>query len=469
MRAVIAIVGRPNVGKSTLFNFLTNSRNALVADEPGVTRDRQYGLASYQGRNYLLIDTGGLEEAQSQDQLSRDIARQSILAAREADAVIWMVDAREGLTVSDEALAQTLRSCNKPIYLAANKSEGLDKYAALTDFHVLGLDHLFAISAEHGTGVNDLMQTILDALPAEEDTSIERANRGLRITVLGRPNVGKSTLVNRMLGEQRMITLDQPGTTRDSVAIPFERDGSPYTLIDTAGVRRKARVEQHVEKISIIKTLQAIDEAEIIILVVDAQDAITEQDATLLGLAVESKKGLIIAVNKWDGLQGEERSRIRAQLDRKLGFIDYACMHYISALHGSGVGLLFDTIDRIGVSIHLQPSTSRLNQILEDSIEQHRPPLVRGRRIKLRYVHLGGHNPLRLIIHGNQTEHVPAAYRRYLENRFRKALKLSGTPVLIEFRQGDNPFKGRKNSLTPRQRERRSRLIRYSRGGRQNR
>ncbi len=462
MKSVIAIVGRPNVGKSTLFNYLTGSRDALVADVPGITRDRQYGIGSYKGRSFILIDTGGLEEDNRDSKIAEAIGRQSVLAAKEADAVIWMVDGREGLTVADENLARTLRASCKSLYLAVNKCEGLDTDMALADFHILGLEHLQAISAQRGSGIGALMDTIFAALPAPGTPMLEGADSGLRITVIGRPNVGKSTLVNRMLGEERMITYDQPGTTRDSIAIPFERDGTPYTLIDTAGVRRRARISDHVEKISVIKTLQAIDETEITILVVDAHDCISEQDASLLGLAVDSGKALIIAVNKWDGLDPAERTQIKAQLDRKLGFIDYACLHFISALHGSGVGNLFNSIDQIGKCIAVDPATSQLNRILQDCVERHMPPLVHGRRIKLRYVHVGGHNPLRLIIHGNQTGQVPDAYRRYLANSFRKALKLIGTPVFIEFRQGDNPFKGRKNTLTKRQEQKRKRVMRHN-------
>lgn len=463
MKSVIAIIGRPNVGKSTLFNYLTGSRGALVADEPGVTRDRQYGIGNWQGQPFLLIDTGGLEEASATDRIADVIGQQSLAAAQEADAVIWMVDGREGLTVTDQNLARTLRSNCKRIFLAVNKCEGLDENLALAEFHALGFEHLQAISAKRGSGIPGLMDGLLSELPAKPETT-EQA-RGLRIAVLGRPNVGKSTLVNRMLGEDRMITFDQPGTTRDSISIPFERDGTPYTLIDTAGIRRRARINDHVEKISVIKSLQAIDETEIIILVVDAQDSITEQDASLLGLVVDSGKALIIAVNKWDGLTPEERTRTESMLDRKLGFIDYACVHYISALHGSGVGNLFGTIDRIGKCIKAEPATPLLNRILQDCIEQHLPPLVHGRRIKLRYAHLGGHNPLRVIIHGNQTDHVPETYRRYLANSFRKALKLVGTPVFIEFRQGDNPYQGRRNPLSKRQQQKRKRLLRQVKRG----
>jgi GTP-binding protein len=463
MKPIIAIVGRPNVGKSTLFNRLTNSRIALVADEPGVTRDRQYGNASFNDHTFILIDTGGLEKSDADTGAIADlITRQSLYAAREADAVIWLVDGRDGLTIADEKLARQLRVVCKHLVLTVNKTEGMDEAIITAEFHALGLGKPYAISAQRGSGLPLLMDAIFKDLP-EPDIRSETEHPGLRLTVIGRPNVGKSTLVNRILGEERVLTFDQPGTTHDSISIPFKRGGKSYVLIDTAGVRRRARIDDHIEKISVIKSLQAIDEAEIVILVIDAHDSVTEQDASLLGLATQSGKALMIAVNKWDGLEKTERSHIRNLLDRKLGFVDYACIHYISALHGSGVGKMFDSINKIGKSIALSPATSRLNTILQECVAQHSPPLVHGRRIKLRYGHLGGHNPIRIIIHGNQTEHVPDAYRRYLANHFRKALKLTGTPVMIEFKQGENPFKDRKNILTTRQKIKRKRLLKHSR------
>jgi GTP-binding protein len=461
MKPVIAIIGRPNVGKSTLFNRLTNSRTALVADEPGVTRDRQYGNARYNDYPFILIDTGGLEKSDAETgEIADLITQQSLYAAHEADAVIWLVDGRDGLTMPDENLARELRAQCKKLFLAVNKTEGLDEAIITAEFHALGIGKPYAISAQRGSGLSTLMDDIFRILP-ESGSKDEIEYPGLKLTVIGRPNVGKSTLVNRILGEDRVLTFNQPGTTRDSIAIPFDRNDKSYVLIDTAGVRRRARVEGHVEKISVIKTLQAIDETDIVILVIDAHDSVTEQDASLLGLATQSGKALMIAVNKWDGLETPERNRIRDLLDRKLGFVDYACIHYISALHGSGVGKMFDSINKIGKSISLSPATPRLNTILQECVQQHAPPLIHGRRIKLRYAHLGGHNPMRIIIHGNQTEHVPDAYHRYLANYFRKALKLTGTPVMIEFKKGENPFKGRKNILTPRQKAKRKRLIKH--------
>jgi len=446
MKSVIAIVGRPNVGKSTLFNRLTGGHNALVADQPGVTRDRLYGIAARSGRNFILIDTGGLQQQDTaESELEKLVTGQVLQAAREADAVIWLVDGRAGLTVQDEELAALLRTQCKRIYLAVNKTEGLNATLALADFHALGCRGPFAISAQRGSGITTLMDAVFADLPAAESAPAEPSATGLRITILGRPNVGKSTLVNRMLGEERMITSNQPGTTRDSVSIPFARNGTRYTLIDTAGIRRRARIADNIEHISVVKALQAIDHAEIVILVIDAQDDVTEQDASLLGLAVENGRGLIIAVNKWDGLSRERRNMIRAHLERRFQFADHAVIHYISALHGSGVGKLFESINRIGRSLAVTAPASRLTEILQEAVTQHAPPLVRGRRIKLRYAHIGGHNPLRIIVHGNQVNAVPDTYRRYLAHTYRRALRLTGTPVFIEFRQGENPYKGKKS------------------------
>ena len=457
MKSVIAIIGRPNVGKSTLFNRLTGKHNALIADQPGVTRDRMYGIANSSGHTFILIDTGGLHHGlEKADALEKLVTGQALQATREADAVIWLVDGREGLTTVDEELATVLRPQCQRLYLAVNKTEGVDAALAIADFHKLGGRGPFAISAQRGSGIKTLIDAVFAELPAADSLPAAPAT-GLRITVLGRPNVGKSTLVNRMLGEERMITYDQPGTTRDSVAIPFERDGVRYTLIDNAGVRRRARIQGHVEKISVVKALQAIDNAEIVILVIDAQDDVTEQDASLLGLAVTSGKALIIAVNKWDGLDKERRDNIRAHLERRFVFVDYACIHFISALFGSGVGELFDSINRIGKSITVTAPASRLTEILQRAVVQHAPPLVRGRRIKLRYAHTGGLNPLRIIVHGNQVQSVPDAYRRYLAHTYRRALHLTGTPVFIEFRQGKNPYQGKKPSGRKRKPEKKSR------------
>jgi len=460
MKPVIAIVGRANVGKSTLFNRLTRTRNALVADQPGVTRDRQYGIGEYNCHEFILIDTGGIGHNDN-NSYTHLIAEQTIRAIEEAAAVIWMVDGRDGLTSEDENLANQLRIFSKKIYLAVNKSENLDDNIVTSEFYALGIGKPYAISALNKIGINEILDDITKDLP-QYITDGKKDNITAKITVLGRQNVGKSTLINRILGESRVLTSDQPGTTRDSIEIPFDRDGNSYSLIDTAGVRRRSRVTDKIEKFSIVKTLQAIDDTEIVIMVIDAQEAITEQDASLLGLTVDSGKSLLIAINKWDGLDNAKRSLIRSQLDRKLGFIDYACIHYISALHGSGVGKMFESIKKISKSIKLKPTTSELTNYLQQATNAHPPPMVHGRRIKLRYAHLGGHNPLRVIIHGNQTKHVPDPYRRYLANTIRRNLNVTGVPVLIEFKRSDNPYKGRKNVLSRRKIQKRKRLIKHA-------
>lgn len=463
MLPVIAIVGRPNVGKSTLFNQLSRSRDALVADQAGITRDRQYARAHICDRQVILVDTGGLDESGIIDPvMAEGITRHSLQAAHEADAVIWLLDGRDGLTMMDEKLAMRLRPVCKHLFIAINKTEGMEPSMLLADFHKLGLEP-YAISAQRGSGLPALLEHVCAVLPASESPVPVDDEKRLRITVIGRPNVGKSTLVNRMLGEERVLTFDQPGTTRDSIHIPFERNGQKYELIDTAGVRRRSRIEDRVEKISVIKTLQAIEAAQIIVLVVDAQDTVSMQDATLLGLAVDSGKALVIAVNKWDGLSDYDRQQIQRLLDRKLGFVDYACIHTISALHGTAVGDLFTSFRQIRKSITVRPGTSRLTKLLQNAVEQHAPPMVRGRRIKLRYAHLGGHDPLRIIIHGNQTEKLPDSYRRYLANFFRQALKLVGTPVVIELKQGDNPYRGKKSTLSGRQQGKRRRPVGHNR------
>lgn len=461
MSAIIAIVGRPNVGKSTLFNRITHSRNALVADRPGVTRDRQYGYGHHGERTFVLIDTGGLEQDSNKEMnISSRVSEQSMRAIEEADAVLWMVDGRSGLTTTDEVLASQLRPLSSNLFLVVNKTEGLDIAMVCADFHSLGVGQPLAISAGRGDGVDALIGEILAQLPTPESETASQED-GLRVGIIGRPNVGKSTLVNRMLGEDRMLTFDQPGTTRDSVAVPFERRDKHYVLIDTAGIRRRARITDVVEKYSVIKTLKAVEMAQIIVMVIDAHDAVTDQDLNLLGIAMDSGKSLIVAVNKWDGLDDDQKNTIRSQLQRKLDFVDYACIHFISALHGTGVGNLFDLIDKIGKSQASRVKSSMVTDLLHELVEAHPPPLVRGRRIKLRYAHIGGHNPLRIIVHGNQTEHVPSNYRRYLSNKLRQRLKLIGTPVMIEFKHGDNPFKGRVNVLNKRQIEKRRRLMKH--------
>ncbi len=449
MKPYIALVGRPNVGKSTLFNQLTRTRDALVANQPGLTRDRIYGEAMFDELPCIIIDTGGLtDEKEGIDAL---ISQQSVRAAEEADVIVFIVDGREGLNVEDQRIANQLRKMEKPVILVVNKSEGLIRDIVIAEFFALGLGEPFPISAAHGQGKGELIESVLKLLPEEFKTDEEeKVDRGIAVTILGRPNVGKSTLINRIVGEDRVIAYDQPGTTRDSIDVPFERNGKKYTLIDTAGVRRRARVNEMIEKFSVIKTIRAIDNANVVVLVIDAQETVTDQDASLLGMVLDSGRALVIAVNKWDGLETDQRDWVKRELERKLRFIDYAKIHFISALHGSGVGNLFTSINKAYNSANIQVGTTKLNRILEQIITDHPPPLVKSRRIKLRFAHMSGQNPPRFVIHGNQVKSVPASYRRYLENAFRKALKLVGTPIKIEFRQGDNPFEGQKNKMAER-------------------
>ena len=463
MLPVIALVGRPNVGKSTLFNVLTGTRDALVADLPGLTRDRKYGFGKIGPVPYLVVDTGGLvADAEGVEEL---MAKQTLRAIEEADRVLFMVDAREGLTPSDHFVAQTLRKLGKDVILVVNKAEGLDTATATADFYTLGLGEPQAISSAHGDGVRALMERALagfevppEAADTQEDT--------IRVAVIGRPNVGKSTLINRLIGEERLIAYDQPGTTRDAVFVPFERDGRKYTLIDTAGVRRRARVEEAIEKFSVIKALQAVDSAHVVIGVIDAHDTVAEQDASLFGMVAERGRALLIAVNKWDGIAPDKRDEIRTGLDLRLPFLEFAPIHFISALHGTGVGELMRGVAHAYDAAMREMPTPELTRVLETAVQQHQPPLVRGRRIKLRYAHQGGRNPPIIVVHGNQVQHVPDAYRRYLSNVFRKTFRLEGTPVRVEFRSDENPFKGKRNTLTPRQRRSRQRLMKRVKKGR---
>jgi GTP-binding protein len=466
MIPVIALVGRPNVGKSTLFNRLTRTRDALVADVPGLTRDRKYGDGRMGNRPFIVIDTGGLS-GESED-LDGLMAQQSWQAINEADLVFFLVDGRTGLTAADEMIAMALRRTGKPAVLVVNKTDGLDIDATVAEFYALGMGEPIPVAAAHGRGITALMNCALENLPATvaDEGGGESTSGRIRVAIAGRPNVGKSTLINRMLGEERVLAFDQPGTTRDSIFIPFERDEVDYILIDTAGVRRRARVHEAIEKFSVIKTLQAIDAAHVVILVLDARQGIGDQDASLAGYIAEKGRALVVAVNKWDGLQPHERSDLVTQLERKLPFLGFATTRFISARHGTGVGELFPEINRAYAAATRELSTPELTSILEQAVQAHQPPLVRGRRIKLRYAHQGGRNPPIIVIHGNQTEHLPESYKRYLVNAFREALRLSGTPVRLEFRTGANPYQGRRNKLTPRQQKHRKRLVRHVRKGR---
>ncbi len=471
MIPVIALVGRPNVGKSTLFNQLTRSRDALVADLPGLTRDRQYGIGRVGGFPYMVVDTGGLSgEAETMDAAMAQQTRQAIA---EADLVLLMVDARSGLTALDDAIARGLRSDGVRALLVANKTDGLDIDSATAEFHALGLGPILPIAAAHGRGVTALMHRVREELdvqqaeagaegepPVVDHEALDRWP-GIRVALVGRPNVGKSTLINRLLGEERVLATPIAGTTRDSIFIPFSRDGQDYTLIDTAGVRRRARVHDTVEKFSVIKTLKAIEAAHVVIMVLDAQAGIADQDAHLLGMVLDAGRALVLAVNKWDGLDADTRDTVRQDLERKLGFLRFARLRMISALHGSNVGHLLEDVREAYASAFVELSTPQLSRLLESALAEHQPPLVGHRRIKLRYAHQGGQNPPVIVIHGNQTEALPASYKRFLENFFRSHLRLVGTPLRLEFRTGKNPFAGRRNVLTERQQRKRKRLLRH--------
>jgi GTP-binding protein len=461
MLPVIALVGRPNVGKSTLFNYLTRTRDALVADMPGLTRDRKYGRGKVGDAPYLVVDTGGLSgEQEGIDQL---MARQTMLAIDEADIVLFLVDGRDGVMAADEAIVNMLRRIDKPVHLVVNKTDGINADAASNEFYALGMGEPTAIAASHGRGVVRMMESVLDEITVEEVVD-EVSDDSLKVAVIGRPNVGKSTLINRLIGEDRVLAFDMPGTTRDTINVPFERDGKKYTLIDTAGVRRRSKVKDAVEKFSVIKAMQAIEASNVTIMVIDAHEGISDQDSTLLGFVVDSGRALVLAINKWDGLEKDEKDWVKKELERKLGFLDFAELHFISALHGTGIGHLFAAVDRAYKSAMRELKTGELNRVLEDAVQAHQPKLVRGRRIKLRYAHQGGKNPPIIVIHGNQTKSVPDAYRRYLINIFRKAFRLNGTPIRVEFREGKNPYAGRRNKLTDRQIQRKRRLMKHVKG-----
>jgi GTP-binding protein len=471
MLPVVALVGRPNVGKSTLFNRLTRSRDALVADYPGLTRDRQYGKAEVEEHPFIVIDTGGIEgDEKGIDAL---MAEQSLIAIDEADAVLFMVDARAGLTSADQGIASHLRKQDKKVFLVANKVDGIDADSAVADFYSLGLgDAVHQIAAAHGRGVTQLLTLALtphieelgkpeaqendefdgdfeehldsEALDKKNIEEAPEETDTIKLAIIGKPNVGKSTLTNRILGEDRVVVFDMPGTTRDSVYIPMEHNGRPYTLIDTAGIRRRKNVTDIVEKFSVIKTLRAIEDANVCLLIIDAQEGISDQDLSLLGFILEAGRSLVLAVNKWDGLDDHVKDRIKSELDRRLGFIDFARIHFISALHGTGVGHLYESVEEAFISATKRISTSMVTKILDMAVFDHQPPMHQGRRIKLKYAHAGGYNPPIIVIHGNLAKNLPLSYKRYLMNYYRKSLKIMGTPIRIEFRETSNPFAGKK-------------------------
>ena len=460
MLSTVALVGRPNVGKSTLFNALTRTRDALVADLPGLTRDRRYGYARIRDRDVLVVDTGGL--AGGADPLARLVSEQAGLAVEESDLVVLVLDARAGLTPGDQRIAERLRRSGKPIVVAANKVDGLDEAIATTEFHGLGFGEPIPTAAVHRRGVGRLSAALAERLPPAGQGAGHRREDGVRVCVIGRPNTGKSTLVNRLVGEERVLADDMPGTTRDSVEVPFEHGARRYVLIDTAGIRRRSRISQAVEKFSVVKSLEAIADADVAIVLLDAGAGPSDQDASLLGLVLDAGRAPVVAVNKWDLPDREARGTLRRELERRLAFAPFCPVCRISALHGTGLGALMRGVDACHRSAFVKLPASGLTRALGHAVDRSPPPLVRGRRIKLRHAHQGGSNPPVIVVHGNQTELVPASYRRYLAGRFREAFDLVGTPLRIELRTGENPFRGRRNLLTPRQRRRRERLLRHA-------
>ncbi len=472
---VIALVGRPNVGKSTLFNVLTKSRDALVADYPGLTRDRQYGRFSYASSDFIIIDTGGLSG--ESEELDSHMEKQTRLAVDECDIVLFMVDARDGLTPADEVIAESLRRTGKPVKLIVNKTDGLDSRTVSSEFFSLGLGGPISIAASQNRGIQAMLSNVLKTFNVTTDVEVNEEiepsetgpseaeglhegtddkqenlkDKSIKVAIIGRPNVGKSTLVNRFLGEERVVVYDMPGTTRDSVFVPFERDGKKYTFIDTAGIRRKRAVHEAIEKFSIIKSMQAIERSNVVIIMIDARTEIADQDLHLIGYALEAGRALILVINKWDGMDDYQKQLIHKGLDKQLPFVRFAETFFISALHGSGVGDLYAAIDRAYASATQKYSTSELTLLLEKAVMSHQPPMINGRRIKLRYAHQGGMNPPRIIIHGNQVNKVPAVYKRYLTNFFRKELNSVGTPIMIEFKgKESNPFKDSKKKINRR-------------------
>lgn len=442
MLPTLVLVGRPNVGKSTLFNRLTGTRDALVHDLPGMTRDRHYGRGRLGEKPYLVVDTGGLEPVVT-DGILAEMARQTLQAIDEADAIIFLVDARAGLTPQDKLIADRLRRARCPVLLAVNKAEGMNSAVVTAEFHELALGQPLAISSAHGDGVSDLVDEALAPFSEEEE---KRDDFGIpKIALVGRPNVGKSTLVNTLVGEERVIAFDQPGTTRDSIYVEFERDGKPYILIDTAGLRRRGKVFETVEKFSVIKTLQAIEDANVVVLVLDAHENISEQDAHLAGFVLETGRALVVAVNKWDGLSAEQREDVKRDIGRKLAFLDFARFNYISALKGKGLENLLKDVEAAHAAAFIKLSTPKLTRVLEMAVEQHAPPKNGLFRPKPRYAHQGGKNPPVIILHGNALEGLRDDYKRYLESSFRKAFKLQGTPLRIQIKEGgaSNPYEGK--------------------------
>ena len=448
MKPTIVLVGRPNVGKSTLFNRLTRSRDALVADMPGLTRDRHYGQGRLGEKPFIVVDTGGFEPVAKEGIMS-EMARQAREAIAEADAIVFLVDGRAGLTPQDKRIALNLRKANAPVFLAVNKTEGMRQDVVTAEFHELALGEPYAISAEHGEGVRGLLEIALEKFEVEPEE--ESPPDHPRVAIIGRPNVGKSTLVNRLLGEERLIAFDQPGTTRDAIEVECEWEGKQYTLVDTAGIRRKGKVFEAVEKFSVVKTLQAIERANVVVLVVDAADQITEQDAHIAGYILEAGRALVVGINKWDAVEKDKRPEVESDLERKLQFLDFAAFQNISARMGTGIKQLLQHVDAAYKAAYAKLSTPRLTRALQAAVEQQQPPMAGRFRPKMRYAHQGGQNPPIVVIHGSGLDGVKEPYKRYLENSFRKTFSLQGTPLRIELRSSVNPFEGRKKVLTEKQ------------------
>jgi GTP-binding protein len=445
VKPVIALVGRPNVGKSTLFNRLTRSRDAIVHDMPGVTRDRHYGEGRLGERGFIAIDTGGMEPGA--EGIFVEMGRQAEQAIAESDAVVLVVDGRAGLTPGDRAIAQKLRRTKTPLFIAVNKTEGMQSDTALAEFHELGLPRLAPISAAHGEGVNDLMEALLAGFP-EKDRDEEKDDEGHpRVAIVGRPNVGKSTLVNALVGEERVIAFDKPGTTRDPIEVPFERAGRKYTLIDTAGVRRRGKTGAPVEFFSIVKALEAIEASNVAVLLLDASDGVTEQDAHVAGYILERGRALVIGVNKWDAADADARARVKNELQWKLGFLDFAETHFISAKAGTGMAPLMRSVDAAYAAAMAKLTTPKLTRAMIGAVEKQSPPRAGLIRPKLRYAHQGGMNPPRIVIHGNALDQVPESYKRYLEGYFREKFRLVGTPLRIEWRTSKNPYANKRKRL----------------------
>lgn len=462
MLPLVALVGRPNVGKSTIFNALTRTRDALVHDQPGVTRDRHYGVCrTLEERPFVVIDTGGLTD--DADGIAGLTAQQAMAATVEADVLVFVADARAGLFGPDQAILAQLRRTGKPLVLAVNKIDGLDADVVMAEFSRCGVDQMLSLSAAHRSGIDDLLEAVQAQLPplaADEAEELGDPNQ-VRVAVVGRPNVGKSTLINRVLGEDRLVASEVPGTTRDSISVELERDGRQYRLIDTAGIRRKGKVEEAVEKFSVIKSLQAIDACQVAVIMMDASEGITEQDATVLGHVLEAGRALVIAVNKWDDLSKYQREQVQAMLSRKLTFVEWAEIVFISAKHGTGLRELFRAVNRAHASATRSFSTSEVTRAMEAAAVANPPPTVRGHQPKLRFAHPAGGNPPTFVVHGGRIKNLPTSYTRYLENFFRKRFKLVGTPIKFEFREGENPYADRKNVLTERQVTQRRRLMRH--------